>query len=179
MIVVMTNGNIAEEAAPNENATGYCVPTMQLPKTMEGTFEESFPEIVKFIESTYRTIPQKKARAIAGLSMGGFHSLYISANYPDMFNYVGLFSAAVGVSDTSVSPIYQNIDDKLRIQFEKKPALYWIGIGSADFLYASNKEFRTKLDANSYPYKYMETDGGHIWRNWRTYLATFVPLLFR
>jgi len=179
MIVVFTNGNIACEAAPLENADGYVNPTMSLPKTMEGTFEKSFPELVKFIDSRYRTIAKKQSRAICGLSMGGFHTLNISLNYPDMFNYSGMFSAAIGVSDPSISPLYQDFDKKLATYFAKKPALLWIGIGKTDFLIQSNNEFRAKLDANGFPYKYMETDGGHIWKNWRIYLTEFVPLLFK
>ena len=179
MIVVFTNGNISQEAAPLENSTDYTRPTMQLPQTMEGTFETSFPEIVKFIDSRYRTIAKKESRAICGLSMGGFHTLYVSINNPDMFGYSGMFSAAIGVSDDSVSPIYQNFDQKLATYFSKKPKLLWIGIGKTDFLIQSNNEFRAKLDGNKYPYTYMETEGGHIWRNWRIYLSEFVPLLFK
>ena len=179
MIVVFTNGNISEEAAPLENSTGYTRPTMSLPQTMEGTFETAFPEIVKFIDSRYRTIAKKQSRAICGLSMGGFHTLNISLNYPDMFNYSGMFSAAIGVTDPSISPMYQDFDGKLATYFAKKPALLWIGIGKTDFLIQSNNEFRAKLDAAGYPYKYMETDGGHIWRNWRIYLSEFVPLIFK
>ena len=179
MIVVFTNGNISQEAAPLENSTGYTRPTMSLPQTMEGTFETAFPEIVKFIDSRYRTLAKKQSRAICGLSMGGFHTLNISLNYPDLFNYSGMFSAAIGVTDPSISPMYQDFDRKLAAYFAKKPALLWIGIGRTDFLIQSNNEFRAKLDAAGYPYLYMETDGGHIWRNWRIYLSEFVPLLFK
>ena len=179
MIVVFTNGNISQEAAPLENSTDYTCPTMQLPQTMEGTFETSFPEIVKFIDSRYRTIAKKDSRAICGLSMGGFHTLYISLNNPDMFGWSGMFSAAIGVSDDSVSPIYQQFDQKLATYFAKKPRLLWIGIGSTDFLIQANNDFRKKLDENKYPYTYLETDGGHIWRNWRIYLSEFVPLIFK
>ena len=179
MIVVFTNGNIACEAAPLENADGYVNPTMSLPKTMEGTFESAFPEIVKFIDGRYRTIAKKQSRAICGLSMGGFHTLYNTLNYPDLFNYSGMFSAAVGVSDTSVSPIYQDFDRKLDTYFAKKPALLWIGCGKTDFLIQANKDFMKKLDDKGYKYTYMETDGGHIWRNWRIYLTEFVPLIFK
>ncbi|MBQ6761846.1 MAG: esterase [Bacteroidales bacterium] len=179
MIVVFTNGNISQEAAPLENSTGYTRPTMSLPQTMEGTFETAFPEIVKFIDSRYRTLAKKQSRAICGLSMGGFHTLNISLNYPDLFNYSGMFSAAIGVTDPSISPMYQDFERKLAAYFAKKPALLWIGIGRTDFLIQSNNEFRAKLDAAGYPYQYMETDGGHIWRNWRIYLSEFVPLLFK
>lgn len=179
MIVVFTNGNISQEAAPLENSTGYTRPTMSLPKTMEGTFETAFPEIVKFIDGRYRTIAKKASRAVCGLSMGGFHTLNLSLNYPDMFNYSGMFSAAIGVSDPSISPMYQDFDAKLAKYFAGKPALLWIGCGSADFLFKANVDFRKKLDDNGFAYTFMETDGGHIWKNWRIYLSEFVPLLFK
>lgn len=182
MIVVFTNGNISQEAAPLENSTGYNRPTMSLPQTMEGTFESAFGEIVSFVDSHYRTIAKKQSRAICGLSMGGFHSLYITLNNPDMFNYTGLFSAAIGTGSeerATHKEIYENMDGKLATYFSKKPALFWIGIGNTDFLYNANKELRAKLDAAGYPYQYMETDGGHIWRNWRIYLTEFVPKIFK
>ena len=179
MIVVFTNGNISQEAAPLENSMNYTRPTMSLPQTMEGTFETSFPEIVKFIDTHYRTIAKKESRAICGLSMGGFHTLYISLNYPDTFGWSGMFSAAIGVSDPNVSPIYQDFDQKLATYFSKKPKLLWIGCGDTDFLIQSNRDFMKKLDANNYPYEFMGTDGGHIWRNWRIYLSEFVPKIFK
>ncbi|MBR1488920.1 MAG: esterase [Bacteroidales bacterium] len=182
MIVVFTNGNISQEAAPLENSTGYNRPTMSLPQTMEGTFETSFPEVVNYIDSHYRTIAKKQSRAICGLSMGGFHTLYITLNNPDLFAYSGMFSAAIGTGSEQTAAhkeIYADMDGKLARYFAKKPSLLWIGIGSTDFLYQSNTEFRRKLDAAGYPYEYMETDGGHIWRNWRIYLSEFVPKLFK
>lgn len=179
MIVVMPNGNASQEAAPGESSRGMVPPTMQLPKTMEGSYEQAFPEIVKFIDKNYRTIKSKSGRAIAGLSMGGFHSLHISKQYPDMFNYVGLFSAAIMPNKEASSPIYENMEGKLKVQFDKNPALYWIAIGKTDFLYKANEEYRKLLDKKGYKYTYYESDEGHIWRNWRIYLTEFVPMLFR
>lgn len=179
MIVVMTNGNASQEAAPGETSAGLLPPTIQLPKTMDGSFEESFPEVVDFIDRHYRTISKKEARAIAGLSMGGFHSLHISKEYPDMFDYVGLFSAAILPNREALSPVYTDFDAKLKTQFDKKPALYWIAIGEKDFLYDANKEYRKLLDSKGYPYEYYETGDGHIWKNWRIYLSEFAPKLFK
>lgn len=179
MIVVMTNGNVAQEAAPGESSAGMVVPSLQQPKTMEGSFEQSFPDVVNYIDSHYRTLADKSHRAIAGLSMGGFHSLHISKQYPDMFNYVGLFSAAVHPDKAATSPVYADLEAKLARQFAAKPALYWIGIGKDDFLYQANKEYRALLDQKGYPYTYYETGEGHIWKNWRIYLSEFIPKLFR
>ena len=180
MIVVMTNGNAALEAAPGESSLGWKKqPTFQLPKTMEGSFEMHFPEVVKFVDKHYRTKANKKSRAIAGLSMGGFHSLHISKQYPDMFNYVGLFSAAIMPGKNATSPVYEDMEGKLATQFAKKPALYWIAIGKTDFLYKANVEYRKLLDAKGYSYEYFENEDGHIWRNWRIYLSEFAPKLFK
>ena len=180
MIVVMTNGNISQHAAPGEGPEGMIPVTMGLPKTMEGTFETCFPEIVKFIDKTFRTKAQKKFRAIGGLSMGGFHSGNISRQYPEMFNYVGLFSAAIG-KESGESEIYKNVDEKIKTQFNAKnrPALYYIAIGNSDFLYKDNMEYKKKLDDFGFPYVYKETEGGHIWHNWRIYLDDFAPRLFK
>ena len=182
MIVVMTNGNISQEAAPGETPNGFTVPTLMLPKTMDGNFELAFPDVIKFIESNYRVKADKNDRAIAGLSMGGCHSLYISANYPDTFGYVGLFSAAINKQQKSgveSERVYDDLDGKLAKLFAAKPKLYWIGIGKTDFLYKDNADFRAKLKAKGYPFTYMETEGGHIWRNWRIYLTEFAQKLFK
>ncbi|MDR1593086.1 MAG: esterase [Prevotellaceae bacterium] len=178
MIVVMPNGNSAQEAAPGESSLGFYVPSMRIQNT-QGAMEESFPDIVNFVESNYRTIRQKSARAICGLSMGGFHSFYISQQYPDMFDYIGLFSAAIRPMENATSPIYQNTEDKQKTLFSKNPKLYWIAIGKTDFLYKANQDYLKQLDEKEYKYVYYENDGGHIWRNWRIYLSEFAPMLFK
>lgn len=183
MILVMTNGNISQEACPGETSEGFKVPTMMLPKTMEGSFETAFPDVVKFIEKTYRVKKDKAHRAIAGLSMGGFHSLFISINNPDMFGYVGLFSAAVDQQQKGGAEghpeVYADRDQKIDRLFSKNPKLFWIGIGKTDFLFKNNNDLRAYLDSKNHKYTYLETDGGHIWRNWRIYLTEFTPLLFK
>jgi enterochelin esterase family protein len=179
MLVVMTNGNAGQKAAPGESERGMYKPSLWAETRMDGEFETAFPDVVKFVESNYRTLKTKSGRAIAGLSMGGFHSLHISKQYPDWFDYVGLFSAAIMPREGVSSKVYDNLDEKLKIQFSKKPKLYWIAIGTTDFLFKDNIDFRKKLDENKYSYTYYETGEGHIWKNWRIYLTEFVPLLFK
>ena len=179
MIVVMTNGNDVQSAAPGESAEGFVVPAMDVSRMNRGEFEMAFPDVVNYVDSHYRTKKDKHHRAIAGLSMGGYHSLHISKQYPDMFDYIGLFSAAIMPPEGSQSPVYQNFEGKLKTQFEKNPALYYIAIGDKDFLYDANVEFRKILDENNYPYEYYETGDGHIWKNWRIYLTEFAPKLFK
>lgn len=182
MIVVMTNGNAWQDAAAGESPKGFVAPSMrpdERAKVAEGAFELSFPEIVKFVEKNFRTIANKKSRAIAGLSMGSFHSCNISKYYPDMFDYVGLFSGASTGNDKSTCPVYTDFEGKLKTQFAKKPALYFIACGKTDFVYKGVADFRKLLDDNGYKYEYLETGEGHIWRNWRIYLTEFAPKLFK
>ena len=178
MVVVMPNGNVIQDAAPGEGNKGFYKPQFMVPKTMDGTYEATFTDIIKFVENNYRVKPDKANRAIAGLSMGGFHSMHISRFYPNTFDYVGLFSAAIMPREDATNKVYADIDGTLKKQMGNGYKLYWIGIGKDDFLYQANTEFRQKLDSMGMKYTYMETDGGHIWKNWRIYLAEFLPLLF-
>lgn len=178
MIIVMPNGNVAQEAAPGESSEGLYKPAFRLPNTMDGKYEETFTDIINFVDKNYRTVRNKSGRAIAGLSMGGFHSSHISRYYPDTFDYVGLFSAAIIPNENVKSGVYENIDETLLKQKQNGYKLYWIGIGKEDFLYQANSDFRKKLDGMNFKYVYRESDGGHTWRNWRVYLSEFLPLLF-
>jgi enterochelin esterase-like enzyme len=178
MIVVMPNGNVSQEAAPGESSKGFYKPSFDMPNTMDGKMEETFGDIIKFIETNYRVQNKKTGRAIAGLSMGGFHSLHISRFYPDTFDYIGLFSPAIMPDKKITSKVYDNFDATLANQKSNGYKLYWIGIGKADFLFTPVKEFRSKLDAINMPYEYRESEGGHTWVNWRIYLSEFVPKLF-
>lgn len=176
MIVVMTNGCTRHVAAPGYSHEGMWKPYMS--GSMNGSFERMFPSIVEWVDRCYRTEAQSESRAIAGLSMGGFHTMQISKEYPTMFDYVGLFSAAIFRGEEGVD-IYQNLESKLATQFAGEPTLYYIAIGRDDFLYNENVEYRSLLDAAGYPYTYVESDGGHVWRNWRIYLTQFAQLIFR
>ena len=119
--------------------------------------------------------------------MGGGHSFAISKLYPDMFDYVGLFSAAIflkGSNDPQQTALDKmNSDPEFGQQmvalFGAHPQLYWIAIGKTDFLYQSNADYRKYLDSKGYKYEYLETDGGHIWRNWRIYLTLFSQKIFK
>ena len=176
MIMVMPNGNVAQEAGPGQSNFGLIKPDLK-ESTMNGRMEETFTDILKFVDNNYRTIHNKSGRAIAGLSMGGFHSLHISRYYPNTFDYIGLFSPAI-VPKSTKSIVYNNVDETLLKQKQNGFKLYWIAIGNKDFLYKDVQAFRVKLDGMKMPYIYRESTGGHVWTNWRTYLSEFVPMLF-
>ena len=190
MLVVMTNGNPNTAAAPGEWDFGMYQPAMggggvQLPQAA-ASMDESFMDVVNFIEKNYKVAKNKANRAICGLSMGGGHSFAISKRFPNTFDYVGLFSAAVSVGQWGDrTPLLERMNTneeynkQMAALFGAKPKLYWIAIGKTDFLYQQNADLRKWLDSKGYPYTYRETDGGHIWRNWRIYLTEFSQMIFK
>lgn len=183
MIVVMPNGNPGKQAAPGETSENFeYKPVMSqfLPNFRQGSYEMSFDEIVRFIDNNYRTIPKKSSRAIAGLSMGGFHSILISANHPKLFDYIGPFSPGVPAPNLDASYLaYADLDNKFKQQKNIGFKSYWIAIGKTDFLYEPVSNFRKRLDQLQFPYTYFEGERGHIWSNWRQYMLQFTPTLFK
>ena len=174
MIVVMPNGVYYNNAAP-----GYAVnmfqPTMRNSRsdsTVE--IEQSFPDIISFIESTYRVAKGPKNRAIAGLSMGGRQSCSVSRSHPGTFGYIGMFSGVV-LAETPEA------EAALARQMAPKvaPSLYWIGVGSADGVKVNSLKLKEYCEKKGYPVEYYESDGGHIWRNWRVYLTIFAQKIFK
>lgn len=176
MIVVMPNGNPSCNAAP-----GWWHENMYVPdgnafnqRGAKASMEQSFMDIVNFIDSHYKTIANRSGRAVTGLSMGGGHTFGISRLYPDQFDYYGLQSAAARMQKDN-----PRFEEQMARLFNSKPKLYWIAIGKEDFLMQGNTQLREYLDNKGYPYEYYENDGGHIWRNWRIYLTMFAQKIFK
>ena len=185
MIVVMPNGYL-------EQTGRYYAPESRL--WMESTFEENFSQLIAWTEAHYRTIADKQHRAIAGLSMGGFHTMHTAALLNQAFDYVGIFSALyvphtkqphaernieISALAQSDKPAYQQTEALLREQFATPPQVYWIACGVEDFLYEDNVIYRQYLDEKQYPYEYHESAGGHSWENWMDYLTIFAQKIFK
>ena len=176
MIVVMPNGNPPCDAAPGWWHEGMYVPDGNAfnQRGAKASMEESFMDIVNWVDKHYKTIKKRSGRAVTGLSMGGGHTFGISYRYPQTFDYYGLQSAAGRVKRNDAQ-----FDQQMATLFASKPKLYWIAIGKEDFLMQMNTELRQYLDEHNYPYEYYENDGGHIWRNWRIYLTLFAQKIFK
>jgi enterochelin esterase family protein len=109
-------------------------------------------------------------RAIAGLSMGGGESLEIGLGHPDLFGYVGGFSAAIG--SANLQPTLSGITGPRKLR------LLWIGCGKDDTLFGASENFSKLLDAAHIQHTFRQSEGAHTWMVWRRYLNEFAPLLF-
>lgn len=126
MIVVMPNGNAELAAAPGADPDRPDQkPFANNMSSMFGAIESVFMhDVVDYVDSHYRTRTGKADRAIAGLSLGGLHTLYISLNNPESFDYVGLFSAQTtnAITDKS-SPTVDKIGGLWNTLSDTFPAL--------------------------------------------------------
>ena len=173
MILVMPNGVYFNQAAPGV-AVNMFQPTISNSRSQSTVeVENSFPDIIKYIETNYRVRKDKNSRAVAGLSMGGRQSAALSRKYPDMFGYVGMFS---GVVPPAVDA--EGNDKALDAVFAAGPKLYWIGCGKTDGVMKNSLRLKEYCEDKGYPVTFYESEGGHIWRNWREYLTVFAQKIF-
>lgn len=133
-------------------------------------------DLIPFIDKTFRTIPGREQRALAGLSMGGAQTMRIGLNHPELFAWLGLFSPAIGNLDTA-----NDYDGKLAdaASINKSVRLLWLGIGREDPLFLGVRASHESLEKAGVKHVWSETDGAHVWTVWRKYLIDFGSQLFR
>jgi len=171
MIVVMTNGNAWQTAGPGSAPAEPPISREDF-QNFRGKFEESLVnDVILYIEKNYRVRANKESRAIAGLSMGGMHTINVTTSHPDVFGYIGVFSSGIFQPDQDLS------NEMLALQ-KSGIKKYWVGIGEDDFLMESNKRLLDALEKAGITYEYYENTGGHSWNNWRIYLSRYAPMLF-
>jgi enterochelin esterase-like enzyme len=130
-------------------------------------------ELIPLIERGYRADTRAKERAIVGLSMGGGQSIAIGLGHPELFRWVGAFSAAAPEKDMDKTFAAIVKDPSLH------PALLWIGVGKEDFLLKRNQAFHDWLVQKGIVSTWVVSEGGHEWPVWRAYLPQFLELAFR
>jgi enterochelin esterase-like enzyme len=188
MLVVMERGYARKsgEAAPTppaRPAPGQNRPAPRDFSRMFSTFEEVMvKDLIPMIDATYRTIPDRENRAMAGLSMGGMQTFQIALKHLDLFAYLGGFSGAGGGfvgapfdPKTAHNGVMANASD-----FNKQVRLLWLGIGTAEGrMYEGIKNYHEALEKAGIKHVYYESPGtAHEWLTWRRCLHEFAPLLF-
>lgn len=119
-----------------------------------------FTEFLPTVENLYAVKKDRASRAIGGLSMGGFGSLYYGLLHSEMFSYVYACSPATYIDGAP------NLYDLLsKADVSKLPGIT-IEIGTEDFLYQSAGSFKQALDAKKVPNEYITRAGTHDWPFW-------------
>src|SRR5689334_5138585 len=171
MIVVMPYGRAGQ-------STTFGPAPVVVPEDQKSlTFpNDVVPDVIDYVEKNYRIAAGADNRAIAGLSMGGNQTLIIGLNHLDLFHYVGAFSPVI---------MNANAEEDFKTLFadsaaaNKKLKVFNIYIGKEDTLYMSNVSFHHLLEQKQIKHVFTETEGAHVWWNWRDYLVDYAPRLFR
>jgi enterochelin esterase-like enzyme len=190
MIVVMAYGYArhADRPAPDLTGKPFGSPEMmQAMREMAAAFEDDVTQaLIPFIDSSFRTIPDRDHRAMAGLSMGGMQTFQITFNHLDLFSHIGGFSGAAG-------PLVlgnQKLDPKTAFggaladpaAFAKKVHLLWLGVGTEEpeRMRDGIRRLHASLAEANVDHVYYESPGtDHEWQTWRRDLNDFAPRLFR
>jgi enterochelin esterase family protein len=141
--------------------------------------DDLIKDLMPQIERNFRTINSANARAMAGLSMGGAHTLRYGLTHPELFGYLGLFSMGLGMNGNQDEIKRYEADNAAALSASAKELkLFYYAMGKDDFLYATVAPTRAMLGRHGIKHVYNESGGGHTWINWRRYLNDFAPRLF-
>ena len=168
MIVVMPYGNML---------MGMPRPWTPEVATMYKSFgDELLAEIVPYVETNFRAIPDRESRAIAGFSRGGGESLFTAFSHLDTFAWVGSYSAYLTpeVIDLHLPALAADAASTNR-----RLKLFWLGVGQDDFLYPQASAFLDLLAERKIQHQKLITGGGHTWMNARHYLTETLQLYFK
>ncbi len=171
MLVVMPDANIGAGGFSADGITNSL-------KLFQREMKES---IIPFIEKNYRSLNDAGNRAMAGLSLGGLHTLYTGIGNTETFSYLGVFSSGWimpmmnAVSDAQYEFLKGNTD-----KINNNLKVFWISEGGKeDIAWKNGQTMIAKLDELKIKYSYSEYPGGHTWPVWRNNLFNFAQLLFK
>ena len=184
MVIVMPAGHTGP--------FNFAAPAAGAPRSLD--FNDDFVkdfvnDIMPYAETHYRVLRDRQHRAIAGLSMGGAHTLNIAIPHPDEFAYVGVFSSGIiGIlplnglgSAPAAGPSWeqQHATELDNAAGKKDWKLFWFSTGKDDFLLSTTKATVELFQKHGYHPMFQESAGAHTWTNWREYLNEFAPQLFQ
>ena len=183
MIIVMANGYARRpgQAVPTMGGPGAPADRMRAMQQMMTSFDDEVTKaLIPFIDATFRTIPDRDHRAMAGLSMGGFETKLITTARPDKFAYIGLLSGGTfSLDDVNNTP-----------GLRKNAKLFFVSFGSRELEGGrsgppgaapsdprANAEALKRAGLNSV--FYVSPNTAHEFLSWRRSLHEMAPLLFR
>lgn len=149
-------------------------------------------EVPAFIEGKYRTIKDRKSRAITGLSMGGHGAMFLGFRHADYFGACGSMSGALAIEFITDKRygmdklLGDTVNHKKRYrdysifsqmeQYPKDSLAVIMDCGVDDFIIEMSRLAHQRMLALKIPHDYIERPGKHDWDHWAT--AVEYQLLF-
>ena len=143
------------------------------PQPYAGSYPESLvKDVIPFVEKNFRVLATKDDRAIAGLSMGGGHTLAATNNNPGVFSYIGVFSAGPRTADPAM-------EAQLAALKKSGVKFYWLGAGTTDMAREGTVNLSEMVKKEGFETSYREIPGAHYWFLWRDFLAQNAQIMFQ
>lgn len=169
MIIVMPNGHITTADQPEPKPAEF--------RRLFGL--DLVRDLIPLIDSSYRTLPSRQGRAVAGLSMGAYQAMWFAMDHPHLVSALGVFSGGIfmpaseGEADitryaTSSAALKHPLD------------VFRIAIGDRDMNLPLSKKLDSLLTTHNVKHEFQLSPGaGHTWPFWRKCLSEMLALLFR
>ena len=140
-------------------------------------------EVPQYIDANYRTIADRKGRAITGLSMGGHGGIFLGFRHADIFSACGSTSGALHVTvitqgygvekrlgDTAVNRKYWQDWSVVNVidHYPKDSLAIIMDCGTEDRVLGMNRMVHEKMLKLKIPHDYIERPGEHNWKYWNT-----------
>jgi enterochelin esterase-like enzyme len=181
MLIVMENSNAVKPGETGRSGMGGGTPGSNQWMSGPMTFKEvMINDLIPFIDKTFRTIPDRDHRAMAGLSMGGFLTVNTVFEYPAYFSFLGAFSGGMRIApEDDIKALYNGTLSDANV-FNNKFNVFFQSIGTAEGPWPRVKQTNEILNKNGIKNVYYESEGtAHEWLTWRRSLNAFAPLLFK
>ncbi|NLU95347.1 alpha/beta hydrolase-fold protein [Chitinophaga sp. Ak27] len=146
------------------------------------TFESELKEvIIPLVEKQFHVETDASKRALAGLSMGGIHTLYTGIKNTELFSYLGVFSSGwLQPRQSSIAEAQYDFMKANATTINNHLKVLWISMGGKEDIAFKNCQLMlAKLDELKIRYAYSEYPGGHTWPVWRNNLFNFAQQLFK
>lgn len=191
MIIVTPEGN-----------NGWYIDGASVPADKYETY--IIEELIPDVQRRFRVSATREARAIAGLSMGGYGALKFGLKHPALFAFAGSMSGAIsaatwGEKEIAAGPIRESLmqtfgpaDSSTRVandvprlarEFSSKPKAslpyLYFDCGTEDFLFKDNRDFVQLLVQLKLPHEYRQLPGTHNWKYWDTQVQEVLQIAAR
>lgn len=143
-------------------------------------------DLISEIDQKYRTVQERRGRALAGLSMGGYGAVKLALKHPELFAFAGSLSGAFNAAqnldtlrpdfrarllevfgnDGSPTRLENDVFLLLKTSDQTVLPYFYLACGGADFFLDTDRAFALQLSSRKIEYEYHETPGGHTWEYW-------------
>jgi len=150
-------------------------------------------DVVGFVDRTFPTLARCTARAVAGLSMGGYGAVMLALRHPDVFGTACAHSAAFdfahrrGEGRADINALADVLPPGSYDCFALAeaharggaPLALRFDCGTEDPLLEGNRRFHEHLDRLRVPHVYAERRGGHTWDYWDAHVRQTLSFVLR